>query len=104
MSDLVGDHVGLREVAGGLVFGLQLVKKAKVEIDFFVRGAVKRPRLRARHAARARDRVSKSTGLESLYCAPPALNTLLHASSVCAGTAETKTTFSFSCGLSNAAL
>ena len=59
MSDLVGDHVGLREVAGGLVFGLQLVKKAKVEIDFFVRGAVKRPGLRARHAARARDRVSK---------------------------------------------
>ena len=59
MPDLVGDHVRLRKVARGFVFSLQFRKKTKIQIDFFIRRAVKRPHLRASRAARARNAVSK---------------------------------------------
>ena len=43
VSDLVRDHVGLREVAGGTEAALQLVVEREVDVDLVVGGAVERP-------------------------------------------------------------
>src|SRR4029077_11422901 len=43
MADLVGEDVGLREVAGRLKALLKLVEEAQVDIDLLVQGAVERP-------------------------------------------------------------
>src|ERR1700722_4664253 len=42
MADFVGDHVGLREFAGGAEAIAELVKKEKIEIDLFVARAIDR--------------------------------------------------------------
>jgi hypothetical protein len=51
MADLVGDHIGLREVAGGVELPLELLEKGGVEIDLAVVGTVERSRSRRRIAA-----------------------------------------------------
>ena len=57
MADLVGDHIGLRELAGLAVAafeaGLDLAKERGIEIDLLIDRAVERPhRARGRAAAR----------------------------------------------------
>ena len=43
VAELVGDHVGLGEVAGGPEAISQLSEEAEVEIDLEIRGAVEGP-------------------------------------------------------------
>jgi hypothetical protein len=47
VPELVGDHVGLREVAGALNRWIELVEEAEVEVDLLVEWAVERPGRRA---------------------------------------------------------
>ena len=51
MTDLVGDHVSLGEIARGPEFLLQLLKEAQVEVNLLIGRAVKRPDGRAGLAA-----------------------------------------------------
>ena len=44
MAELVGEHVGLREVAGRAEPAMQLVEEAEIEIDLPVRRTVERAR------------------------------------------------------------
>ena len=43
MADLVGNHVGLGEVASGLEALSHFLKEAHVQIDFLVGRAIERP-------------------------------------------------------------
>ncbi len=43
VADLVGDHVGPGEVAGGAELALHVLVEAEVEVDALVGGAVERP-------------------------------------------------------------
>src|SRR5690242_21584928 len=52
MSDLVRQHVRLREIPRGAEAPLQLVVKAQVDVNLFVARAIERPSSRLRHAAR----------------------------------------------------
>ncbi|MNS93263.1 hypothetical protein D3C72_1274250 [compost metagenome] len=51
MADLVGDHVGLREIARRLETVLQFVEEGQVDIHLAVAGAVERPHGRLAGAA-----------------------------------------------------
>ncbi len=44
MAVFVGDHIGLRELAGRAEAVGQLVEERQVEIDALVAGAIERPR------------------------------------------------------------
>ena len=54
MSDLVGDHIGLRKVAGRAQARFQHLVKAQVDVDLFIAGAIERPHRRAPGAAGGR--------------------------------------------------
>ena len=51
MADLVGDNIGLRELAGRLEAARQLVEEAEVEIDPLVGRTIERPHRRLADAA-----------------------------------------------------
>ena len=58
MADLVGDHIGFRELAGiaaraGAELVLQIVEERRVEIDALIARAIERPHRRLREAATA---------------------------------------------------
>src|SRR3954447_7333895 len=50
VAELVRDHVGLGEVAGGLEASVELVEEAEVDVDPLIEWAVERPGLRAGRA------------------------------------------------------
>src|SRR6185436_15830614 len=55
VSDLVGDHVGLREVAGRAEPVTQRAEEAEIEVELMVGRTVERSDRRARRAARRLD-------------------------------------------------
>ena len=59
MAELVGEDVGLREVAGRAELALQLVEEPEIEIDLAIGRAVERAGRRLREAAGGVDRVAE---------------------------------------------
>ncbi len=59
MADLVGDHVGLREIAGRAEALRELVEERGVEIELLILGTVERSRRFARDPARGADAAGK---------------------------------------------
>src|SRR5579864_7817978 len=50
MSDFMGQHVGLRKLAGGCKASLQFVKKTQIDVDLFILRTIKGPCGGLRHA------------------------------------------------------
>ena len=59
VTELVRDHVRLREVARGFEPACQLVEEPEIEVDAVVAGTIERTGRRLREAARGVDRVTK---------------------------------------------
>ena len=62
MSDLVRQHVGLREIAWRAELLVKIVEEAQIEIDLAIARTVERPGRRARQPARRLNRVAEEDG------------------------------------------
>src|SRR2546430_11427392 len=71
MSDLVGDHVCLREIAGGAESIAHRVEESEVEIDLLVDGTVERSGCCLSKSARRWDRIAKENELRVAIARSP---------------------------------
>ena len=82
MAELVGEDVGLREVAGRAKLAMQLVEEPEIEIDLAVGRTVERAGRRLREAAGGVDRVAEQHRLGVLIAAaeqlPPRVLRVVH--------------------------
>ena len=69
MAELVGDHVGFREIAGRPEPLRQLVEETQVEVDLAIAGPVERAGRRFRRAARRLDGIAKEHDARRLVAA-----------------------------------
>ena len=67
VADLVGDHVGLGELAGGLESLRELLVEGQVEVELLVGGAVKRPDRGTGRAAALESAPGRGTGPASAF-------------------------------------
>jgi len=77
VAELVGEDVGLREVAGRAEAPLQLVVEAEVDVDLFVAGAVERAGRGLGEAAGRLDGVTEQYELGVLVRLPALTEELL---------------------------
>ena len=91
MADLVGDHVGLREVAGRAEAIAQVAVEVEIDVDLLVGRAVERTHRRLRRAAgRAHHAARTARASARRSRAPASRNSCVQVSSVSASTTDTK--------------